>query len=151
VAAPGRLHLAEPAAPLAAAREALAGRDCAPPDPDQAEDAAQDIAGGLAWLLSLPDMAAHLAHGLSERDILDAGGGRHRPDLLVFGPEHTLVADFKTGAPSPEHATQVRRYLRLAGSLPEHTARFGAASGKTRLRGLLLYLDRREAVQVEPE
>ncbi|MDQ7831008.1 MAG: UvrD-helicase domain-containing protein [Desulfovibrionaceae bacterium] len=147
-----RMDLADPAAPLAAAREALAGRDCAPPDPRQTEDAAADIAHGLAWLLSLPDMAENLAHGLSERDILDEGGRRHRPDLLVFRPEHTLVADFKTGAPSPEHAAQVRRYLRLAGVLPEHTARFGADPEKPRrLRGLLLYLDRREAVRVDPE
>jgi len=146
-----RLDLADPGAPLAAAREALAGRDCAPPDPRQTDDVAKDIAGGLSWLLSLPDMADHLARGLSERDILDEGGHKHRPDLLVFARDHTLVADFKTGAPSPEHAAQVRRYLRLAGRLPEHTARFGADSGKTRLRGLLLYLDRRDAVFVNPE
>jgi ATP-dependent exoDNAse (exonuclease V) beta subunit len=145
-----RLDMADPGAPLAAARQALSDRECAPPDPRQAEDVAVEIARGLSWLLTLPDMAGHLAAGLSERDILDEAGGRHRPDLMVFAADHTLVVDFKTGWPAPEHAAQVRRYLRLAARLPEHAARFGAGDAKrtSRLRGLLVYLDRRETQAV---
>jgi ATP-dependent exoDNAse (exonuclease V) beta subunit len=148
-----RRDMADPDATLAAAREALADRDCAPPDPAQAEDAAREIARGLDWLLTLPGMAGHLASGLSERDILDGEGRKHRPDLLVFGEDHTLVIDFKTGQAAPEHAAQVRRYLRLAARLPGHAARFGgeAATSPHRLRGLLVYLDRREAHPVSPE
>lgn len=137
-----RMDLDDPQAPLAAAREALAAPECAPPDPALAGEAAREIAAGLSWLLTLPDMPMHLRQGLSERDILDEAGNRHRPDLMVFAPDHTLVIDFKTGRPDPGHAAQVRRYLRLA-------ARLGPRAKSP--RGLLVYLDRRETVAVAPE
>ncbi len=139
-----RMDMSDPGAPLAAAKAALARKECSPPDPGLAEDVARDIAAGLAWLVSLPDMPERLRSGLSERDILDEAGNRHRPDLLCLAPDQTLVIDFKTGAPAPEHTAQVRRYLRLAARLPEHAAPGGP-------RGLLVYLDRRETASVSPE
>ncbi|MFZ5813227.1 MAG: UvrD-helicase domain-containing protein [Thermodesulfobacteriota bacterium] len=139
-----RLDMADPAAPLAAARAALARTECSPPEAGMIEHLARDIAAGLTWLLSLPDMPERLRSGLSERDILDEAGNKYRPDLMCLSPDETLVIDFKTGAPAPGHAAQVRRYLRLAAALPGHAA-------PARLAGLLVYLDRRETVAVSPE
>jgi hypothetical protein len=139
-----RLDMADPGAPLAAARTALARPECSPPEAGMIEGLARDIAAGLAWLVSLPDMPERLRNGLSERDILDEAGNKHRPDLLCLEADQILVIDFKSGAPAPEHAPQVRRYLRLAAALPGHAAR-------GRPTGLLVYLDRRETVTVSPE
>jgi hypothetical protein len=68
-----------------------------------------------------------------------------RPDLLCLEADQILVIDFKTGAPAPEHATQVRRYLRLAAALPGRTPCAGPAHRP------LVYLDRRETVNRLPE
>ncbi|MHC1711859.1 MAG: UvrD-helicase domain-containing protein [Solidesulfovibrio sp.] len=95
----------------------------------------------LVWLAGLAECREPLAQGLCERDLLDAKGERHRPDLLHQGPEATVVIDFKTGQEHPDHAAQVRRYLDLTGSLP------GRATLPS--RGYLVYLDRRECRSVE--
>jgi ATP-dependent exoDNAse (exonuclease V) beta subunit len=91
----------------------------------------------LRWTLSLPEFAAHLARGEREREILDTAGNTHRPDLYVELDDGVLVVDYKTGAPRDEHADQVRRYLRLLRELGGEQERAA--------RGLILYLDRREA------
>jgi ATP-dependent helicase/nuclease subunit A len=100
----------------------------------------EEIVDMLVWLAGLPQCAAALAKGLCERELLDAKGERHRPDVLLLGPEATEVLDFKTGQPKPEHAAQVARYLGLARAMP----------GRTQLpaRGWLVYFDGRQCQAV---
>jgi hypothetical protein len=66
-------------------------------------------------------------------DLIDQDGRVHRPDLLAFTPAGTLVVDYKTGQEDQAHHDQVRRYLRLAGALPQGRGR--------EARGLVVYLD----------
>ena len=100
-----------------------------------------DFTAMLVWLAGLPQCRDALAAGLCERDILDDDGQRHRPDLLLTGPDATVVVDFKTGQEHPDHVVQVRRYLDLTCRLP---GRAGLPA-----RGFLVYLDRRECRLVE--
>ena len=95
----------------------------------------------LVWLAGLAPCRQALIDGLCERELLDAAGERHRPDLLYLGTEATVVIDFKTGQEHPDHRTQVRRYLDLTRALP---GRAGLAAG-----GYLVYLDRRQCRPVE--
>ncbi|MEA4855564.1 UvrD-helicase domain-containing protein [Solidesulfovibrio sp.] len=102
---------------------------------------AEDFTAMLAWLAGLPQVRDALAHGLTERELIDAAGARLRPDLLWLGPEATVVLDFKTGREEPGHAAQVARYLALAGALPGRAGKPG--------RGVLVYLDKRLCRDVE--
>jgi len=95
----------------------------------------------LVWLAGLPQCREALAMGLCERELLDADGGRHRPDLLALGPENTIILDFKTGQPAPDHTGQVARYLALARQLP--------GRGALPVRGALVYLDLADCRPVE--
>ncbi|NJB69410.1 ATP-dependent exoDNAse (exonuclease V) beta subunit [Desulfobaculum xiamenense] len=101
-------------------------------------DEATDI---LAWAMSVPGFATWKATGSPECPILDAEGNEHRPDLLVSGPDGTLVVEYKTGAQKPEHIEQVRRYLRLVAAMDGLPAPH---------RGIILYLDRRTTLPVAP-
>ncbi len=103
---------------------------------------AEDLAQALAWLASLDFFPHCHSHGLREAELLNENGARHRPDLLLFGPEETLVLDYKTGHADPGHETQLRRYLDLAARLPQ--------SEGHPVRGLLLYVDARQVSEVAP-
>ncbi len=101
----------------------------------------EEFTAMLVWLAGLPPCREALAQGLCERELLDANGDRHRPDLLHLGPNGTVILDFKTGREEAGHVSQVARYLALAKALP----------GRATLpaRGFLVYLDRRECRPVE--
>ena len=103
---------------------------------------AENLAQSLVWLTSLEFFPHCHGHGLREAELLDENGARHRPDLLLFGPEETLVLDYKTGREDPDHHKQLRRYLSLAAGLPQ-------AEGRP-VRGLLLYVDARQVREVAP-
>ena len=92
----------------------------------------EGLVNALSWFAALPRAAGWLAHGRPEQPLLTAGGEELRVDLLVSEPWGTLVIDYKSGQPHPDHAKQVRRYV-------ENLA--GRGNGET--RGLLIYLDLR--------
>jgi ATP-dependent helicase/nuclease subunit A len=99
-----------------------------------------ELSGMLAWALTVPGLAALLDAGEREREILDVDGKTHRPDLYAEDPRGVTVVDYKTGTPDPEHAVQVRRYLRLLREMrPDLSA-----------RGLIVYLDARRVAAVDP-
>ena len=55
---------------------------------------------------------------LNEVGIIDADGGLHRPDRVVFGADGSVtVIDYKFGSEHPGYAAQVRRYCALFRSL----------------------------------
>lgn len=89
------------------------------------------LVDALAWFAALPQAADWLSRGRPEQPLLAADGSLLRVDLLVREPWGTLIIDYKSGQPAPEHARQVRRYMEsLAG---RHDC------GET--RALLVYLD----------
>jgi len=94
---------------------------------------AHGLAAGLQWLAGQDFFSLCHSLGLREMDLIDQDGRVHRPDLLAFTPDETIVVDYKTGQEEPAHHEQVRRYLRLANALPP-------GKGRT-LRGLIAYLD----------
>lgn len=101
----------------------------APIPPDTAFRTA--LVDALAWFAALPQAAGWLSRGRPEQPLLAADGSLLRVDLLVREPWGTLVIDYKSGQPAPEHARQVRRYMEsLAG---------GRDHGE--VCGLLVYLD----------
>jgi ATP-dependent exoDNAse (exonuclease V) beta subunit len=132
----------DPAAPgRAAARAVGTALGQARLDPGLRASLTREFTDMLLWLAGLPALAAALAAGLTEREILDDDGSRHRPDLFLAAPDGILVADFKTGQPELTHETQVRRYVGLLRRLP--------GLGQAPATGLLVYLDRRECRPVE--
>ena len=60
---------------------------------------------------------------------LVADGRRGRPDRVVLTPTETWVVDFKTGAPLPDHRSQVQAYCKVL-----------SAMGYPNVSGYLLYL-----------
>ncbi len=132
----------DPADPMpAAARAARATLGAERLDAGLRARLAEEFTDMLVWLAGLSPCREALASGMCERELLDASGERHRPDLLFLGETETLVIDFKTGMEHPDHAPQVRRYLELARNLPGRAA--------LALRGHLVYLDRRQCRAVE--
>jgi ATP-dependent exoDNAse (exonuclease V) beta subunit len=91
----------------------------------------------LRWLLERPEARPHLGHMGAELTILAGDGEFLRPDLLHFTPSGPVVLEFKTGHAAPEHARQLRAYLRLARDIAQ--GRGEPASPQ----GFLVYLDRR--------
>jgi len=119
-----------------AAQSALcAYADILPREKNIQKEVARDITEALAWAASLPALAGLLKTGVAECPIMDTDGKEHRPDLVVMDKSETVVVEYKTGAPSAEHAPQVRRYLGLLNDMP------GISKN---LRGILVYLDGRE-------
>lgn len=101
----------------------------APVPPDTAFRAA--LVDALAWFAAVPQAAGWFSRGRPEQPLLAADGSLLRVDLLVREPWGTLVIDYKSGQPAPEHARQVRRYMKTLAGHRE--------SGE--VRGLLVYLD----------
>ena len=60
---------------------------------------------------------------------LVAGGRRGRPDRVVLTPTETWVVDFKTGAPLPDHNSQVLAYCKALSNM-----------GSPAVSGYLLYI-----------
>lgn len=76
-------------------------------------------------------------HVLNERTILttDSQGNpqRWRPDRVITNNRRTLVIDYKTGFPRPEHREQVRTYMQLLSRMgyPHVEGRLWYISSKT--------------------
>lgn len=101
-------------------------------DPQAVEKEVVDM---LAWYASLPEAETWLRHGTPEQEIVDVTGELYRADLVVNDGKRITVVEYKTGAPTPAHETQLQRYMRLiagASSLP--------------VRGVLVYLDLKRLV-----
>ncbi|QGY41402.1 AAA family ATPase [Pseudodesulfovibrio cashew] len=107
-------------------------------EPEQ-ERLEADLRGMTAWALSEPRLRCWLATGEREPEVMDADGNFKRLDLLYQG-EKTVVADFKTGQPSPKNRTQVLDYMTIL----EQT-------GVIAPKGFLVYLDLREIHEVGGE
>lgn len=86
------------------------------------------------WLLAQPELRRYLAHGRPEASLADAEGRLLRVDLFYEDEAETVVLEYKTGAPRPEHARQLGRYLRLLAQ------RRGTAPDRIH-KGYLVYLD----------
>lgn len=91
------------------------------------------------WALGRDDLRRWLAQGRREPEIMDEDGGFKRLDLLHQG-EGTVVADFKTGQPSPKNQEQVLDYMRILEAMPGVTGP---------VHGYLVYLDLRQIHRVE--
>lgn len=74
-----------------------------------------------------------------ERELMMDNGDTMRPDRVIELAGEMIVIDFKSGAESDEHRKQVEEYLRVLRM---------AEKGKS-IRGLLLYTDRMQVVEVE--
>ena len=102
-----------------------------------------DIVEDLAWFAALPETPHWLAFGTPEHALLDGDGRQYRVDLLVDDGDKLTAIEYKTGTPgplpAPAHQEQLSRYLRL----------LGEASGLP-VRGVLVYLDRRQLIPLEP-
>ena len=112
------------------------------PVPDR-EAVCKDIEECLAWYALLPETPHWLAFGTPEHSLLDSEGRQLRVDLLVDDGKELVAVEYKTGTsgdlPAPEHTRQLQHYLHL---LEE-------AMGQ-KVRGALVYLDRREIFPIFP-
>lgn len=110
------------------------------PDRENVQKSVEDI---LCWYALQPETPHWLAFGTPEHALLDADGRQYRVDLLVDDGQELVAVEYKTGAsgdlPLPEHEAQLSRYLRLL-----------REAGGMRVRGALVYLDRREIFQILP-
>ncbi len=70
------------------------------------------------------------AEYLAEREIYNPEQGNMRPDLIIIKNKEAAIVDYKTGAPSPNHKEQIRRYT---GALH--------GMGFSPVRGYLIYLN----------
>ncbi|MUM78812.1 AAA family ATPase [Pseudodesulfovibrio sp. F-1] len=100
-----------------------------------------DLRSMALWALSRDDLRRWLAQGLREPEIMDMDGSFKRLDLLHLG-KRTVVADFKTGQPSPKNREQVLDYMCILQAMPGVTGP---------VEGHLVYLDLREIHRVERE
>jgi len=91
-----------------------------------------DLRAMVLWVLSDDNMRRWIDGGELEPEVMDTNGDFKRLDLLYRGTE-TVVADFKTGQPSPKNRAQVLDYMNI---LKE--------SGHPDPRGYLIYLDLHE-------
>jgi ATP-dependent exoDNAse (exonuclease V) beta subunit len=110
------------------------------PDDDLARLEA-DLRDMTAWALGNDSLRLWLTRGRREPEVMDADGSFKRLDLLCPGPP-TVVADFKTGQPSPKNREQVLDYMRILQDMPD-------VAGP--VEGYLVYLDLREIHRVERE
>jgi hypothetical protein len=100
-----------------------------------------DLRDMTAWALGNDSLRLWLTRGRREPEVMDTDGSFKRLDLLCHG-EPTVVADFKTGQPSPKNREQVLDYMRILEDMPD-------VPGP--VEGYLVYLDLREIHRVEGE
>ncbi|MFZ5427170.1 MAG: UvrD-helicase domain-containing protein [Thermodesulfobacteriota bacterium] len=106
------------------------------------DDMALELAEGLEWLATQDFFPDCQRLGLREAELMDVDGAVHRPDLIAFTEDETLILDYKTGREDPSHHAQLARYLRLTAALPR-------AMGRP-VRGLLVYIDMKTIRQAAP-
>lgn len=103
----------------------------------------EELRGMLLWVRRHPELATLLRSGSGEQELLRPEGGVLRVDYLARRPDGGLTAiEYKTGAPEPQHRTQLGRYLELLAGLPRplHVPP---------PQGLLVYLDTRDIQRLE--
>ena len=71
-----------------------------------------DVRAMLEWALGEEGLRQWLATGEREPEVMDGQGNFKRLDLLYRG-EETVIADFKTGQPSPKNREQVLDYMHI--------------------------------------
>lgn len=112
------------------------------PVPDR-ENRQKEIEDILCWYALQPETPHWLAFGTPEHALLDGEGRQFRVDLLVDDGQELIAVEYKTGTtgalPDPNHKAQLSHYLRL---LQE--------AGGRKVRGALVYLDRREIFPILP-
>ena len=112
------------------------------PVPDR-ERVQKEVEEVLFWYAMQPETPHWLAFGTPEHALLDADGRQYRVDLLVDDGQELVAVEYKTGAdgelPLPEHVSQLSRYLRLL-----------QQAGGMKVRGALVYLDRRQTFPILP-
>jgi len=140
-----RLRHADGLDPERAVRAAVAAHaDILPPGEAAREAVAAEIQGILAWVLGLPEFPGWARRGHPECPILTPEGTERRPDLLVTDPHETVVVEYKTGQPSPDHERQVREYMALLAAMDD------AARVAPAMRAVILYLDLKTVQEVRP-
>jgi len=97
-----------------------------------------DLRDMTTWALGDDRLRTWLADGIKEPEVMDAAGKFKRLDLLYRG-EETVVADFKTGQPSPKNREQVLDYMNILNEIP---------STQGEPKGYLIYLDLKEIQEV---
>ena len=97
-----------------------------------------DLRDMTSWVLGDDRLRTWLADGILEPEVMDENGKFKRFDLLYRGPE-TVVADFKTGQPSPKNRKQVLDYMDILKNIP-------GTQGEP--KGFLIYLDLKEIHEV---
>jgi len=94
---------------------------------------ADTLKNNLTALIQKPEIAEFFNENVSikrESGLFDTEGNFLRPDRVAFLAEKTVVMDFKTGQPAPEHKAQIARY----GSLLQQM-------GYPNVLKMLIYLD----------
>lgn len=101
-----------------------------------------DLRGMLHWVLNDQRVRSWIHHGTLEPEIMDENGECKRLDLFYVTNDECVIADFKTGKPSPENQKQVQNYMRIInamGTFPQPA------------QGYLIYLDQKEIHTVQGE
>jgi ATP-dependent exoDNAse (exonuclease V) beta subunit len=128
----------------AALRAAEIGIDSFPLPVPHKNTMQYEIADILTWYASQPDTPHWLAYGTAEQSLMDADGRQSRVDLLVDDNHELVAVEYKTGTagelPASEHKNQLLRYLNLL-----------SQASPLHVRGVLVYLDRRELFFIAPE
>lgn len=101
-------------------------------DAGERADLDADLRAMVDWALTDDRMREWIINGEREPEVMDSDGNFKRLDLLYRGPQ-TIVADFKTGQPSPKNHEQVRDYMNILNEI-----------GVPDPQGYLIYLDLRE-------
>ncbi len=97
-----------------AARRAVTQGLRAFPLPVRDQDAvARELEDILGWYAALPQTAYWLRHGTPEQEIVDEDGNLFRADLVVNDGTRVTVVEYKTGAPTAAHKSQIANYMRL--------------------------------------
>ncbi len=96
------------------------------------ESVTRELEDILGWYAALPQTAFWLQHGTPEQELVDESGNLFRADLVVNDGAHITVVEYKTGAPAPEHRSQIANYMRLL-----------AKGTGLPTDGALVYLDRK--------
>jgi ATP-dependent exoDNAse (exonuclease V) beta subunit len=124
---------------VAVEKAALSAIGLYPLAEEMKETLLQEIKESCLWALSIPDIRKAVISGRPESAIMDQKGNVHRADLLYMTAEEALVIEYKTGNPSPEHHTQVKKYISLLSQMPSHPEL---------IRGLIVYLDGKNTTEV---
>lgn len=101
-------------------------------DPAEFDQLGTDLRAMTAWILANDQLRKWIAEGEREPEVMTSENEFNRLDLLYRSRE-TVVADFKTGQPTPKNREQVLEYMHILED-----------AGYEKPKGYLIYLDLRE-------